>query len=96
MDYQNDEILLEECKEGKQFGFAGKQAIHPSQIDIIQNSFLPDPKGLYTTVLLTGAFNLLIMISDFLLDLERAVRVVEGYEANSQKGVGAFTLDGKM
>lgn len=48
MDYNDDQILLEECKEGKQFGFAGKQAIHPSQIDIIQNSFLPDPKGSYT------------------------------------------------
>lgn len=30
------------------------------------------------------------------IDLDRAVRVVEGYQANSQKGVGAFTLDGKM
>lgn len=48
------------------------------------------------TIRLTGAFNLLTMISVFLLDLERAVRVVEGYEANSQKGVGAFTLDEKM
>lgn len=30
------------------------------------------------------------------VDLERAIRVVNGYEANSQKGVGAFNLDGKM
>ncbi|KAI7889962.1 Pyruvate/Phosphoenolpyruvate kinase-like domain-containing protein [Mucor mucedo] len=73
VDFQDDEILAEECKEGKQFGFAGKQAIHPGQIDIIQKAFLPDPK-----------------------DLERAIRVVQGYEANAQKGVGAFNLDGKM
>ncbi|GAA5811433.1 hypothetical protein MFLAVUS_004870 [Mucor flavus] len=73
VDYKDNTILDEECKEGKQFGFAGKQAIHPDQIDIIQKTFLPDPA-----------------------DLERAIRVVEGYETNSQKGVGAFSLDGKM
>ncbi|KAG0165809.1 hypothetical protein DFQ28_003299 [Apophysomyces sp. BC1034] len=73
VDFQNEEILLEECKEGREFGFAGKQAIHPSQIDIIQQTFLPDPA-----------------------DVERAVRIVNGFEHYSQKGVGAFNLDGKM
>lgn len=45
MDYKDHGILREECKEGREFGFAGKQAIHPEQIDIIQELFLPDPKG---------------------------------------------------
>lgn len=45
MDYQDTEVLNEECREGKQFGFSGKQAIHPDQIDIIQKAFLPDPAG---------------------------------------------------
>jgi citrate lyase subunit beta-like protein len=31
-----------------------------------------------------------------MIDLERAVRIVDGYEAYSQKGIGAFNLDGKM
>lgn len=73
MDYQNEDVLREECKEGREFGFAGKQAIHPDQIDIIQQLFLPDPS-----------------------DLERAVRILKGHETYSQKGVGAFSLDGKM
>ncbi|CEG63041.1 hypothetical protein RMATCC62417_00253 [Rhizopus microsporus] len=73
VDYQNKDVLIEECKEGREFGFTGKQAIHPDQIDIIQSLFLPDPK-----------------------DLERAVRILEGYEHYSQKGIGAFNLDGKM
>ncbi|KAI7898724.1 Pyruvate/Phosphoenolpyruvate kinase-like domain-containing protein [Cokeromyces recurvatus] len=73
VDYQDKEALLEECKEGKGFGFAGKQAIHPDQIDIIHKAFLPDPK-----------------------DLERAVRILNEYENYSQKGIGAFNLDGKM
>lgn len=73
VDYQDQEALLQECKEGREFGFAGKQAIHPDQIDIIQRAFLPDPS-----------------------DVERAVRIVEGFHTNSQKGIGAFSLDGKM
>ncbi|KAL9557050.1 hypothetical protein MBANPS3_001576 [Mucor bainieri] len=73
VDYQDQDTLLQECKEGREFGFAGKQAIHPDQIDIIQKTFLPDPS-----------------------DLERAVRIVEGFQTNSQKGIGAFSLDGKM
>ncbi|ORX56945.1 Phosphoenolpyruvate/pyruvate domain-containing protein [Hesseltinella vesiculosa] len=42
VDYQNEATLLEECKEGREFGFHGKQAVHPQQIDIIQRTFLPD------------------------------------------------------
>ncbi|KAI8099536.1 Pyruvate/Phosphoenolpyruvate kinase-like domain-containing protein [Halteromyces radiatus] len=42
VDYQNEQVLLDECKEGREFGFSGKQAIHPAQIDIIQKHFLPD------------------------------------------------------
>jgi citrate lyase subunit beta-like protein len=46
VDYQNMDILKEECREGREFGFSGKQAIHPGQIEVIQEYFLPDPKGL--------------------------------------------------
>ncbi|KAI8878800.1 beta subunit of citrate lyase [Backusella circina FSU 941] len=73
VDFKDRDVLLEECVEGRTFGFAGKQAIHPDQIDIIQRSFLPGIE-----------------------ELERAVRVVNGFEHYSQKGIGAFNLDGKM
>ncbi|ORY97979.1 Pyruvate/Phosphoenolpyruvate kinase-like domain-containing protein [Syncephalastrum racemosum] len=73
VDFKNPEVLREECKEGREFGFTGKQAIHPAQIDVIQEMFLPDPA-----------------------DLERAVRILEGFEHYNEKGVGAFDLDGKM
>lgn len=49
VDYQNMDILKEECREGREFGFAGKQAIHPGQIDIIQQYYLPDPKGMHAS-----------------------------------------------
>ena len=45
MDYQDSAALEEECEEGRRFGFAGKQAIHPDQIDIIQRKFLPNDSG---------------------------------------------------
>ncbi|KAL6884475.1 Pyruvate/Phosphoenolpyruvate kinase-like domain-containing protein [Trichoderma evansii] len=35
----DDMALMEECKEGRSLGFTGKQAIHPSQVDIIQSAF---------------------------------------------------------
>ncbi|CAO3617485.1 unnamed protein product [Cunninghamella blakesleeana] len=73
VDYQNEQVLIDECNEGREFGFSGKQAIHPSQIDIIQKLFLPDQK-----------------------DIDRAVRIMQNFETYSNKGIGAFELDGKM
>ena len=45
VDYKNPEILKEECEEGRAFGFTGKQAIHPNQVDLIQASFCPSAEG---------------------------------------------------
>eukprot|EP00842_Homolaphlyctis_polyrhiza_P003141 jgi/Hompol1/3828/HPOL_003368-RA len=73
VDFQSPEILTLECTEGRQFGFTGKQAIHPKQIDTIHQVFAPSPQ-----------------------DIERAKKIVQGYEAFQSKGVGAFNLDGKM
>ncbi|KAJ3213415.1 hypothetical protein HK099_007405 [Clydaea vesicula] len=41
VDYKNEDVLLEECLEGRRWGFTGKQVIHPKQVDIVQKSFLP-------------------------------------------------------
>ncbi|CAG8449632.1 1901_t:CDS:10 [Diversispora eburnea] len=69
VDFRNDDVLIEECKEGREMGFLGKQAIHPRQIDIIQKMFLPDEQ-----------------------DVERAARIVYGYEQHAKKGIGAIDL----
>ncbi|KAJ3108163.1 histone deacetylase [Phlyctochytrium planicorne] len=34
VDFKREEVLVEECTEGRTFGFTGKQAIHPAQSDI--------------------------------------------------------------
>ncbi|KAJ3281555.1 hypothetical protein HK104_011402 [Borealophlyctis nickersoniae] len=73
VDYQNEEILEEECTEGREWGFTGKQAIHPKQIPTIQRIFSPSEK-----------------------DIERATKILDGYNEHMKKGIGAFNLDGKM
>ncbi|KAI9209244.1 Pyruvate/Phosphoenolpyruvate kinase-like domain-containing protein [Polychytrium aggregatum] len=72
-DYKSENILTEECQEGREFGFTGKQAIHPAQVETIHKIFSPTEK-----------------------EIERATKIMEGYNEHLQKGIGAFVLDGKM
>ncbi|KAJ3065508.1 hypothetical protein HDU98_011130 [Podochytrium sp. JEL0797] len=44
VNFKEVDVLREECREGRTFGFTGKQAIHPSQVDIIQEHFTPTPE----------------------------------------------------
>ncbi|KAF8500904.1 citrate lyase beta subunit [Russula emetica] len=41
VNYNDLECLRDECADGRRLGFSGKQAIHPSQIDVIQRTFVP-------------------------------------------------------
>lgn len=42
--YKDRAALEAECASGSSFGYSGKQAIHPCQIDVIQAAFSPSPK----------------------------------------------------
>ncbi|RUS31775.1 hypothetical protein BC938DRAFT_477106 [Jimgerdemannia flammicorona] len=95
LDFQNQAILEEECREGREFGFMGKQAIHPNQVEIIQKTFLPDPAAVCDEVTVT-MLGFSFIGNHMNSDIERAAKIIEGYELHSQKGVGAFNLDGKM
>jgi len=44
IDYKSEEILTVEAEEGFQWGFTGKQAIHPNQIQPIYRAFRPPPE----------------------------------------------------
>ncbi|EJD40918.1 beta subunit of citrate lyase [Auricularia subglabra TFB-10046 SS5] len=44
VDYKNTEGLIQECQSARRLGFDGKQAIHPDQVPIIQEQFLPTPQ----------------------------------------------------
>jgi len=39
--YRDLGILKEECIDGRQLGFTGKQAIHPAQVEVINSTFVP-------------------------------------------------------
>ncbi|RKP09280.1 Pyruvate/Phosphoenolpyruvate kinase-like domain-containing protein, partial [Thamnocephalis sphaerospora] len=41
IDYNNEAVLREECQEGREMAFTGKQAIHPGQIAIIHDMYRP-------------------------------------------------------
>ncbi len=38
-DFKNTEGLIDECKQGREFGFDGKTLIHPAQIDTANDAF---------------------------------------------------------
>ncbi len=40
-DFNDEARLIEDCKSGAQLGFVGKLAIHPKQVNIIQDAFTP-------------------------------------------------------
>lgn len=72
-DVTDNDGLQKDCNTCKTLGMNAKAAIHPNQIDIINESFLPSNK------LITWA-----------------KRVMIATEEANKKGLGAFSLDGKM
>ncbi len=41
VDFKDNEGLRQEALQGAQMGFAGKQVIHPNQVEIVQQAFTP-------------------------------------------------------
>ncbi|KAG1804005.1 citrate lyase beta subunit [Suillus variegatus] len=44
VNYKDLDYLKDECEDGRRLGFNGKQAIHPTQVDIIHSTFVPTEK----------------------------------------------------
>jgi citrate lyase subunit beta-like protein len=44
VEFRNHQVLEAESAEGRTFGFTGKQIIHPSQIDPVNQTFSPSLK----------------------------------------------------
>ncbi|KAL0947105.1 hypothetical protein HGRIS_013243 [Hohenbuehelia grisea] len=47
INYQDNEYLEQECRDGRELGFSGKQAIHPNQVPIIQSIYVPTSKEIF-------------------------------------------------
>lgn len=45
-DFEDTDRLRTETREGIEFGFDGKMAIHPRQVDVINDAFTPDAEEL--------------------------------------------------
>jgi len=56
VDYRDIPGLVEEARLGAQFGFTGKQIIHPGQVDPVQDAFTPDQETIDRAVRLIQAF----------------------------------------
>ncbi|KAH6575859.1 hypothetical protein BASA60_004798 [Batrachochytrium salamandrivorans] len=70
VDFQSQNILEEECIEGRQFGFSGKQAIHPKQIQTIHKIFSPSEEDIARATRIVTGFeaNLVNGVGAFNLD----------------------------
>lgn len=52
VDYKDLGILKNESEEGRRLGFDGKQAIHPSQVEIITQSYAPSESEIHRAALI--------------------------------------------
>lgn len=104
VDYKDLEVLKEECEEGRRLGFDAKQAIHPSQVEVITRAFAPSEKGVYhrTHLLICSSTHLLIYPTNptdehFWCSVEilRATRILSAMRSSSRGAEGIRTEDGK-
>ena len=69
LDFRNEPVLVDECQEGWNMGFTGKQAIHPSQIAVINRHYSPAEKEL------VRARNIVAMYEKLALQEDKAAAV---------------------
>ncbi|TSU62972.1 Citrate lyase subunit beta-like protein, mitochondrial [Bagarius yarrelli] len=56
IDYQDEDGLRRQAREGALMGFTGKQVIHPNQIKAVQKEFSPSPERVNWATELISAF----------------------------------------
>ncbi|XP_077199934.1 citramalyl-CoA lyase, mitochondrial isoform X2 [Paroedura picta] len=57
IDFQDEEGLRKQSREGASMGFTGKQVIHPKQIAVVQEEFSPSPEKIKWAQELIAAFD---------------------------------------
>ncbi|ETW81540.1 hypothetical protein HETIRDRAFT_439944 [Heterobasidion irregulare TC 32-1] len=53
VNYKDLAYLKEECEDGRRLGFTGKQAIHPTQVEMIQSTFVPSAQEILRAAKIT-------------------------------------------
>ena len=56
IDFRNSEGFRRECEEARRDGFSGKMAIHPAQVPIINEVFMPTPDAIARARAIVEAF----------------------------------------
>jgi citrate lyase beta subunit len=56
VDFRDEQGLRAEAIQGAQMGFAGKQIIHPAQVQPVQQSFTPSPDEIHHAQRIVDAF----------------------------------------
>ena len=56
VDFRDDDGFRRECEEARRDGFAGKMAIHPAQVPIINDVFTPTPEAIAQAQAIVDAF----------------------------------------
>src|SRR4051794_8533982 len=56
VDFRNAAGLRRECEEARRDGFTGKMAIHPGQVEVINDVFTPTPDALMRAKKVVAAF----------------------------------------
>jgi citrate lyase subunit beta/citryl-CoA lyase len=56
VDFRNAKALRREAQEARRDGFSGKMAIHPAQVEIINEVFTPSPEALAKARAIVAAF----------------------------------------
>jgi citrate lyase subunit beta / citryl-CoA lyase len=56
VDFRNSDGLRRECEEARRDGFAGKLAIHPAQVPVINEVFTPSAEAIATARAIVAAF----------------------------------------
>ena len=56
IEYKDESYLQDECREGAELGFDGKQAIHPAQVPVLRHAFSPSEAEIETARAILAAY----------------------------------------
>ncbi|EIW59205.1 citrate lyase beta subunit [Trametes versicolor FP-101664 SS1] len=83
VNYKDLDYLRDECEDGRRLGFTGKQAIHPTQVDVIQSTFVPSSKEI-------------LRAARILKQMEKAHKSNKGAAGLTLEGGGMEMIDAPM
>ena len=93
VDFRDRDGFRRECEEARRDGFAGKMAIHPAQVPIINEVFTPTPEALARAQAIVDAFAAnpgagVVGIGGVMVDRPHLARAKRLLRAQARNGLG--------